>query len=107
MSWIKLEPVKGGPAGCSVCGYNHETYPLDSIIAAGFGACQVSKDDELIYCEHAGQEEYPKLQKFEDIAAVDPDHDYRLLLVLPLREVEYQRHQMGKWVLIRSDRGFA
>jgi len=79
------------------------------VIGVGFGIAQVTKDEELVFQEQPEQanDELPYLSEFEEMAKKDPDHDWRVLLVAPLREREYQRQGDGEWVLIASGRGFA
>jgi len=81
---------------------------MDLCIGVGFGIAQITKDSEVIYSEPSDDEGYtsPLLQVFEDMAKLDPDHDWRCLLYAPLRGEEYQR-QGGRWVLVDSNMGFA
>src|SRR5665648_927454 len=83
MSFIKLEPIKGGHGGCLCCGYQHEVLPMDKLIAVGFGIATVTKDEEVIYDENSGCELWMTLEA-EDFAKEDPDHDWRIHLVAPL-----------------------
>ena len=45
--------------------------------------------------------------KAEELAAADPDHDWRIVLYGPLSGRTYQRHATGEWVLIEQSMGFA
>lgn len=111
MTWKKVEPYQGTiHQGCANCGAVERVALMSMVIAVGFGVAQVLKDSEIIYSEPHNLkdiEELPRLQKFEDMASADPDHDWRVILDAPLRNREYQRHDVGKWVLIASGRGFA
>jgi hypothetical protein len=109
MAFTKLPALEGGPAGCSVCGYNDPVLPLDTRLCAGFGAVNVTRDGESVWEEspYTEWENAPSLQRFEDMAAPDPDHDWQVHFYLPLRETSYQRHAPGKWVLVREGKGFA
>src|SRR5665648_1155617 len=78
MSFIKLEPIKGGHGGCLCCGYQHEVLPMDKLIAVGFGIATVTKDEEVIYDENSGCELWMTLEA-EDFAKEDPDHDLSLI----------------------------
>jgi hypothetical protein len=90
------------------CGHTETICPMDYPIAAGFGQASISKGSEVVFQEDPrSEEEPPTLQQFEDMAKVDPDHDWRFTLYLPLREAEYQRQGEGRWVLVRSGQGFA
>ena len=110
MSFEKLPPVATDKIhhGCLNCGGTAEIAPLDMWVCVGFGSAQVTKGDEVIYQEDPNsEEEPPTLQKFEDIAKADPDHDWRCHIIGPLREREYQRQGEGHWVLVGSGMGFA
>jgi len=52
-------------------------------------------------------EDYPTLATYEAEAVLDPDHDWRVLFYGAMHEEEYQRQDVGSWVLIRSGMGFA
>lgn len=108
MTWRKLPAWTGEiHQGCGSCAPVEAVAPLDMIIAVGFGVAQVTKGDEIIFQESMGDEEFHELQEFENMAKADPDHDWRALLVAPLREREYQRHGDEHWALVRSGEGFA
>ena len=106
MSFIKLEPIKGGHGGCLCCGYQHEVLPMDKLIAVGFGIATVTKDEEVIYDENSGCELWTALEA-EDFAKEEPDHDWRIHLVAPLSERHYQRQGDNQWVLYEKGQGFA
>lgn len=112
MSWTKMpaltEKQAGLRSGCNICGPQPTTLPLEAELAVGFGACTVSKDGDGVYQEdHHSDNDPPTLQKFEDMAKKDPDHDWRVFFYGALSETEYQRHGDGEWVLIRKGEGFA
>ena len=48
-----------------------------------------------------------KLRAIEAEAALDPEHDWRVELDLPLRDAVWQRHGANEWVLIKTGQGFA
>jgi hypothetical protein len=79
---------------------------LDMIIAVGFGTAQVTKDGTIIFSE-TDDEDFHRLQEFEDLALEAPDHDWRVLLDAPLQMREYQRQGPGEWVVIAVGPGFA
>ena len=109
MSFEKLPPLpaKDVHHGCLSCGGTHSIAPMEMWIAARFGSATITKDGETIYSEDCNsEEEPPRLQKFEDMAKADPDHDWRVSLYLPLREAEYQRQGDAHWVLIHFQRCF-
>lgn len=114
MTWTRVEPYKGTVHhGCLTCGGTHEVAPMDMVIGVGFGMAVATKDDETVYDEmsvmHKGGDfdDLWTLQQVEDLALADPDHDWRVSLQGPLRGREYQRHDVGHWVLIDSNEGFA
>lgn len=42
----------------------------------------------------------------EEIAKNDPDHDWRIVLEGQLSGRTYQRHEPGKWALVKQNKGF-
>ena len=93
--------------GCLSCPPVESIAPLNMTIAVGFGDARITKDGETIYQEPYDKTELRTLAEFEDMAKGDPDHDWRAILIAPLRDREYQRHDESKWVLIGSGMGFA
>lgn len=88
---------------------------MDNIIGVGFGDAYVTRDGECIYSEqnqvHEGKDDLWTVKDAEQMAAADPDHDWRITYVGALHGETYQRHKSGphagKWVCIYSDQGFA
>ena len=112
MSFEKLAPIKGGSGGCLLCGYQYDILPLGAIIAVGFGVASLTKDGKMIYSENENarsgkEEDFMTAQQAEELAAQDPDHDWRIHLVAPLSERHYQRQAEGHWVLYEKGMGFA
>jgi hypothetical protein len=109
MAWVKEPPIKGGKTvGCLNCGYKPEIVPLGMRIAVGFGAARLTKNGEVVWEE--GNKEFKDcitVAQAEEIAAKDPDNDWRIELYGPLSEAVYQRHNKDKWVLIKTGLGFA
>jgi hypothetical protein len=96
--------------GCLNCPPVESIAQMDMLIAVGFGDARITKDGETIYQEPYNIEDesnFHTLAEFEEMAKADPDHDWRAILIAPLRDREYQRHEEGKWVLIKSGMGFA
>ena len=106
MSFIKLEPIKGGRGGCLCCGYQYDILPMHTLIAVGFGIATVTRDNELIYDENAGGELWTTLEA-EDFAKEDTEHDWRIHLIAPLSERHYQRQGDNHWALYEKGQGFA
>lgn len=55
----------------------------------------------------ATEPEYWDVAEAEKMAAVDPDHDWRIVLYGPLHGEVYQRHAEGVWNLVEKNAGFA
>lgn len=108
MPFEKVEPYQGVVyQGCLNCQPVETIAPLDMIIAVGFGSAEITKDGEPIFWEKSDDDDFHHLAEFESMAMEDPDHDWRADLQGPLRGRTYQRHDVGKWVLIDSNMGFA
>jgi hypothetical protein len=66
------------------------------------------KDGEYVWMEH--NHEWDKcmtVAQAEELAAADPDHDWRIVLHGPLRGSTYQRHGEMQWMLVEKNQGFA
>jgi len=109
MTWEKLPVLKSAVIGCGTCGYTPSRLSLESRIFAGFGYADVKKDGVIVYEEQPDVDfdKVPTLQKFENMARKDPDHDWRVHFNLPLREAEYQRQGPNTWMLVKTGMGFA
>ncbi|MCB1719526.1 MAG: hypothetical protein KDK05_30690, partial [Candidatus Competibacteraceae bacterium] len=88
--WTKEKPYEGTIVqGCLCCPSVLPVACLDTVVAVGFGIAQITKDGEVIFDEMEAQDtpwdEFPTLRKFEEMAKVDPDHDWRMNLFGPLR----------------------
>ena len=97
--WTKLEPATD-PI---------QLAPPDMVIAVGFGAAYVSRDGESVWEEHL-QAEWETLwtvERAEQEAAKDPEHDWRIHRVGPLNEGHWQRQGVNRWVLYEVGDGFA
>lgn len=111
MSWQKMEPlVEGIHQGCLCCGGTHKIAPPDMCLAMGFGEATVTRNGKEVYSEtsfeRAGKDLW-YLRDAEKVAAADPDNDWRIALIGPLREAYYQRQGENHWVLYKSGAGFA
>lgn len=77
---------------------------LDLPIAVGLGDSFLQRDGEtIIDCEMLDS----TLGDCEKIAAVQPDHDWRIVRYGPLHGETFQRHGQELWVCIESNEGFA
>lgn len=108
-NWEKKPAIEGKHGGCLNCGPRPDTFPADGVIAVGFGYAALLKGREEIWSEEPGMEfdECMTGAQAEQIAAGDPDHDWRIILHAPLSSRTYQRHGPSEWVLIKQDMGFA
>jgi len=108
MTWTKLPPLSGKQQPCLHAGVADDVFPMDGIIAVGFGAAQVTCDGKLILDGESSElEDYVTGADAEAAALRDPDHDWRISLYGPLSERVYQRHGDGLWVLVEQGDGFA
>lgn len=55
----------------------------------------------------AVEPEYWDVARAEEAAALDPDHDWRIVLFGPLHGEVYQRHGPDQWMLVEKNEGFA
>lgn len=102
-------PIKGAACGCLNCGPKPDVLPLDAHIAVGFGDASLWRDGKRVMGEEPQMEfdETPTVAQAEEIAAADPDHDWRIRYKAPLSDNTYQRQGTGNWVLIEKGMGFA
>ena len=107
-TWKKEPAIEGKHGGCLNCGPRPSLFPPDARIAVGFGGASLTKDGQYVWDE--GQHEWEDCMtgaQAEELAAADPDHDWRISLYAPLSDREYQRHGPGQWVLVKQGMGFA
>lgn len=104
-TWDKLPAYQGAHhKGCLHCGQLHDALPINSVLAVGFGVVQVTRDGVTVW---SGDDEHVWLRRFENRAAQDPDHDWRVWFNAPLWDATYQRHGNQHWVLVEKGIGFA
>lgn len=112
----KLKPELNPHIGCLNCGGGEMRRGKDEITATmrtriygGFGGWCIRADGEAVYWPPGdiGWKKYPTLMKFELLARKSPRKDWRAILNLPLRYMEYQRQGRNRWVLVKSGLGFA
>lgn len=109
-TWKKEPAIKVKHGGCLNCGTRQIFFPPSGLIAVGFGYAGLHRDGEPIYTEPnepESDDEYMTGAKAEELAAADPDHDWRIVMDEPLSGRTYQRHAAGEWVLIEQNQGFA
>lgn len=106
-----LEPLTGVRTGCLCCPPKPDKAPMDWDPDPGFGIVKFKCDGETreSYMHHDSDTEadFKTFQDFEDVAAGDPDHDWRLEIHGPMGGVTYQRHGEAEWYPVERFDGFA
>ena len=104
VGWTKLVPLaEPVHSGCLLCGSKPIELPLTKMLCVGFGDVTVSRDEEIIW---QGDDDSVTLERFEEMAKLDPDHNWHVTFNAPLWEGIWQR-QDGKWLLVWKGMGFA
>lgn len=103
--WRKLPAIESFTC-CNVCGPKPQAIPLDAQPHPGFGEACLMRDGVGGGPDHLAREDFT-VQDCEDVAAADPDHDWRLVIRAPLYEAVYQRQGDSLWVLVERGDGFA
>jgi hypothetical protein len=84
---------------------------MENLIAVGFGDAWLSRDGEVIWREGPAyieeESDIMTVGQAEELAAKDPDHDWRIHYYGPLSEEYFQRQGEGMWVRYAKGRGFA
>ena len=109
-AWTKLPPIEAHYGGCLNCGPRPAQFPLEGVIAVGFGYAALHKDGAPVWSEDEAVSDNSSMMtgaEAEALAAQDPDHDWRVVLHGPLGGRTYQRHGPGEWVLVEMNQGFA
>lgn len=108
-AWTKLPPIEAHYGGCLNCGPRPAQFPLEGVIAVGFGYAALHKDWAPVWSEDEAVSDNSMMTgaDAEALAAQDPDHDWRIVLHGPLSGRTYQRHGLGKWMLAEKNDGFA
>ena len=108
MKWQKSPAVNPGHNPCLHCPDPLPVLAMDSIVAVGFGDAHLERDGELILDgESPSREDWLTVQECENVAAKDPEHDWRIVKFGPLHGEVYQRHAASTWVCIERNEGFA
>lgn len=78
-------------------------------IGVGFGYAGYSRDGMQLWCESRDDDydSLPTVADVEQIAAADPDHDWRITFRAPLYDAVFQRQGEGLWAMIEEGSGFA
>lgn len=92
------------------CGRRESHATMSNCPHPGFGGVCLTRDGEAIYPwgnESHSEEMNRTWQDYEDVAASDPDCDWRLRIDGPLSDYTYQRQGDSLWVLVEQGTGFA
>lgn len=109
-TWKKEPETEGKHGGCLNCEPRPSFFQPDWVIGVGFGYAGLHRDGEPVWTEPnepESDDEYMTGAKAEELAAADPDHDWRIVMDGPLSGRTYQRHAAGEWALIEQNQGFA
>jgi hypothetical protein len=108
MNWKLLPPVKDLHQGCANCSTAARVAPMNMLIAVGFGSAYVMKDNVCVYDEGRVEgENYWTVQDAENMAALDPGHDWQIIKHGPMHGETFQRQGERNWVCVESNKGFA
>jgi hypothetical protein len=109
-TWERLPAIEGTYGGCLNCGPRPRLFPADGKIAVGFGYAALHRDGKPVYTapnDPGSDSHYMTGKEAEELAATDPDQDWRIVLVSPMSERTYQRHGANEWALVEQGIGFA
>lgn len=69
----------------------------------------LTRDGETVWQENPGMEweDLMTAADAEEMAAAEPDHDWRIVLFAPLSGITFQRHGEKRWMPIENNQGFA
>jgi len=105
----KLKPIKSTHAGFLCCPNNEQLLPMRTRLYNGFGGYTVTKNGEMFFVEDQDKDfdECKTVIYIENKAKKEPDADWQINLMLPLRSGRWQRQGKSKWVLVEEGEGFA
>lgn len=83
--------------------------PLDRHIAVGFGYAALERDGVPVWTENECDDEGSLITvaQAEAMAALDPEHDWRISFQGPLQGAVFQRQAPRQWFLVEENEGFA
>lgn len=106
----KLPVVKRIFHGCITCSTSNYTANMHKQIAVGFGSAFVTKNKKFFYDgerDYQNDKEPKSFYHIERIARKHPRCDWRIHFYGPMKTEVYQRQGKNKWLLIKSESGFA
>ena len=93
------------------CGFHKTILTMEEVIAVGFGLALLTKNNESVYMyDEMKAPAYVNcitVDQAEEMAAADPQYDWRIHLIAPLSETHYQRQGKQRWILYEKGEGFA
>lgn len=98
-----LTPIRGKEYCGWGCGARETHARLTDMPHPGFGAVSFTKDGEGVAELH----EDATFADYERVAALEPEHDWRIYINGPLADYTYQRQGESKWALFEQGMGFA
>jgi hypothetical protein len=105
-----MEPLQEAPhRSCLNCSSGEQVLAMDTPIAVGFGMAELTCDGGCVIDGEAFYRDegiYYLVCDAEELAAADPDHDWRIELHGPGGGRVYQRHDAGRWVYVKRIPGF-
>lgn len=107
--WEKLPAVPGRGNPCVCCPPIGARLHPEAVLAVGFGTAEIECDGEIIVDGEAAMRAGKEITcaDAEVLAARDPEHDWRIVLLGPLHGETYQRHGADQWMLVETNMGFA
>ena len=107
MTKLKTLPGRNNP--CLCCPPILPTLKMNWRIAVGFGYAAVECGSKVIWSESWNMEwsELWTVQKAENLARKRKKGDWRIVLDGPMHGETYQRQGRNRWVLVKSNNGFA
>lgn len=101
-----LPPIEGKAyCGCG-CGRRASHAKMSDNPHPGFGCVTLLRDGESVEYQGADRDG-TTFRHFENIAAKDPDHDWRVQVDGPLSDYTYQRQGAKTWAPVAQGQGFA
>jgi len=100
--------IKHFRGGCPHCPGTDDLLKLNTVIYNGFGGYSVRKNGKFFWAGDSNGEwkSFPTLKKFENLAR-KTKAKWEIVLDNPLRGATWQRKGKNRWVLTKTNLGFA
>jgi len=104
-----METKKHFRGGCLNCPQTEDLLPLSTILYQGFGGYCVNKNGKLYYeAEQSDEwEDFKTLNEIEKEVKKDENAKWEVVLDNPLRGATWERNKKGRWILTKTNKGFA